>query len=346
MNKKRFLSILISALLLMVVITGCTKNETNEPTNGETSSSDKVYTMKIGNTTSPGDILNITFVEMAEAIQERSNGRIKADVYPSGQLGTLRTMTEGLQNGTLEMATQSPGGLASFMPVYGVLELPYLYNSHQDVYDVVDGEIGQELAEAFLEKTGVRIASYWQNLYRQTSNNIRPINTLEDFKGISIRVPETKTVLDTLTALGANPMPMAFGEVYTALSQGTIDGQENPPAVIHSAKLYEVQKYISLTGHIYSPVVVTISEDFYQSLPEDLRTIVDEELIAAQSRVRKAAEELDEELLNEMREKVEVNEVDTSGWREVVQPVYDNLIKDVGPEAEEYIKKIESVVNN
>lgn len=336
MKKKSVLLSLVLLLLVMVLIAGCggEKKKADD-------AADKVYVMRIGSINAPDDILTMTYVEMAEAIEERSGGRIKATVYPSGQMGTLRTMTEGLQNGTLEMATQSPGGLASFMPLYSVLELPFLYNSHQQVYDVVDGEIGQELAERFLEKTGVRIAAYWQNLYRQTTNNKRPINTVEDLKGLKLRVPETKTLLDTFETLGANPMPMAMGEVYTALSQGAIDGQENPATVIYSSKLYEVQKYISLTGHVYSSVVVTISEEFYQSLPDDLRKIVDEEVLAAQSRVRKGSEELDAKVLDEMKKLVEVNEVDTSNWREAVQPVYDNLIKELGDEGAEYIRRIE-----
>lgn len=335
MRIKKVLSMLLVSLMIVSFLSGCASNQSN--------GKDKKYVMRIGTTTAPGDILTTTYEELAAALNERSNGRIEATVYPSSQMGTLRTMTEGLQNGTLEMATQSPGGLASFMPVYGVLELPYLYNSHQQVYDVVDGEIGQELAKKFLDKTGVRIMAYWENLYRQTSNNVRPITKLEDFKGLKLRVPETKTVLDTFTAFGANPMPMAFGEVYTSLSQGAIDGQENPSTVIYSAKLYEVQKYISLTGHVYSPVVVTMSDKFYQSLPDDLKKIVDEEVVAAQSRVRKAAEELDKTVLEEMRKHLTVNEVDTTGWREAVQPVYDNLVKTVGDEAKNYIEKIEAI---
>ena len=299
-----------------------------------------IYKIRLGNTTAPTDILNISFEKMAEAINERSGGRLEVSVYPSGQLGTLRTMTEGLQNGTLEMSTNSAGGLAGFSPIMGSLELPYLFDSHQSVYDVVDGPIGQELSQQFLDKTGVRILSFWQNMLRQTTNNVRPVYAVEDFAGLKLRVPETKTVMDTISALGASPTPMAFGEVYTALSQGTIDGQENPCTVIDSAKLYEVQKYLSLTAHIYSPVVVMISEDFYQSLPDDLRTILDEEVAIAQAKDRSEAERLDAELLESLRSKMEVNEVDTSSFREAVQPAYDKLIAEA-PEAADYIKQIE-----
>ena len=305
----------------------------------------KVYKVRFGNTTAPSDILNVSFEQMADKIRERTNGRLDITVYPSGQLGTLRTMTEGLQNGILEMSTNSAGGLAGFLPLMGVLELPYLYNSHQQVYEVVDGPIGQELDKKFLETTGIRILGYWENMLRQTTNNVRPINKHEDFKGLKLRVPETKTVMDTIAALSAIPTPMAFGEVYTGLSQGTIDGQENPGTIIDSAKLYEVQKYLSLTAHIYSPVVVMIDDIYYQALPEDLRTVLDEEVKNFQEVCRSEAERLDAELLESLKDKMEVNEVDTTGFREIVQPAYANLIATVGQEATDYIARIEEITN-
>lgn len=306
---------------------------------------DKVYKVRFGNTTAPNDILNVSFEEMANKIRERTDGRLDITVYPSGQLGTLRTMTEGLQNGILEMSTNSAGGLAGFMPLMGVLELPYLYKSHQQVYDVVDGPIGQELNQLFLEKTGIRILGYWENMLRQTTNNVRPINKPEDFQGLKLRVPETKTVMDTIAALSASPTPMAFGEVYTGLSQGTIDGQENPGTIIDSAKLYEVQKYLSLTAHIYSPVNVMIDNLYYEALPEDLRIVLDEEVKNFQEICRAEAERLDAELLEALKDRMEVNEVDTTGFRELVQPAYDSLIEAVGPEAIDYIARIEEITN-
>lgn len=350
MNMKKTIcsvaSILLSAGLLMVGCQSGGGSSTASTASGAASQSSpaddgKVYQMRIGNVTAPDHILNVTFEEMAAKINERSGGRINATVYPSGQLGTLRTMTEGLQTGTLEMTTQSPGGLGSFLPIMGVLELPFMYESHQHVYNVVDGEIGQELNQEFLEKTGIRIIGYWMNLYRHTTNNKTPINTPADFKNLNIRVPETKTVMDTISNLGANAVPMAVGELYTSLSQGSVDGQENPASVIYASKYYEVQKYLSLTGHIYSPTVVMISEDFYQSLPEDLRRIVDEEVAAATISGRQESERLDEELVEELRGLMEVNEIeDITPFREAVQPVYDDMIKTIGDEAQQYIDRI------
>jgi tripartite ATP-independent transporter DctP family solute receptor len=340
--KKRDKVICVTALVALcaAVLISCSKKDGGTASGEDT----KPIIIRIGNTTAQDQILNVTFEELAKAMNERSGGRIQATVYPSGQLGTLRTMTEALQLGTLEMSTQSPGGLASFWAPMGVLELPYMYNNNQEVYDILDGEIGQELNERFVEKTGVRILAYWMNLVRDTTNNIRPITKAEDFRGLKLRVPETKTVVDTIRILGGNPTPMAFGELYTALAQGTVDGQENPPSIVYASKLYEVQKYLSITQHVYTPTVVTVSEIFWKKLPDDLKTIIMEEVIAARTRSRPISERIDNELTEELKKYMAVNEVDTTGFRDLVQPVYDDLIKSVGQEAKGYIDRIEAAL--
>ena len=300
------------------------------------------YVVKIANVTAPDHPLNRSFEKMAAILNERSGGRIEAKVYPSAQLGNLRAIAEGLQLGTIEMGTQSPGGLASFMPLLGVLELPYVYRSNDHVYSVVDGPIGAELNEKFRAKTGIRILGYWMNLYRNTTNNKRAIAAPADFKGLKIRVPETKTVMDTMNALGASPVPMAFGEVYTALSQGIIDGQENPLSIIWASKLYEVQKYLSLTGHVYSPTVVMISDAFYKKLPGDLQKLVVAAFEEVRPEARKIVEEQEKDLVAKLKEKgMQVNEVDPEPFKVAMAPVYDAFVKASGPEAGGYITKIQ-----
>lgn len=307
------------------------------------SAADK-YVIKIANVTAPEHPLHVGFEKMAAIMNERSGGRIEATAYPSGQLGNLRAISEGLQLGTIEMGTQSPGGLASFMPLLGVLELPYIYRDNQHVYNTVDGEIGQELNESFRKKTGIRILGYWMNLYRNTTNSKKAIEKPDDFKGLKIRVPETKTVMDTIGALGASPVPMPFGDVYTSLQQGVIDGQENPLSIIWASKLYEVQKYLSLTGHIYSPVVIMISDQFYNSLPEDLQTIVVEAFEEVRPEVRKMVEDQEKELLENLKSKgMEINEIDKSKFAEYMGSIYDEFVKANGKIAGEYIERIKTV---
>lgn len=302
------------------------------------------YVIKIANVTAPEHPLHLSFEKMAEIMNERSGGRIEATAFPSAQLGNLRAISEGLQLGTIEMGTQSPGGLASFMPLLGVLELPYIYRDNQHVYRTVDGEIGQELNDLFREKTGIRILGYWMNLYRNTTNSKKPIVKPEDFKGLKIRVPETKTVMDTIAALGASPVPMTFGEVYTSLQQGVIDGQENPLSIIWASKLYEVQKYLSLTGHVYSPVVVMISDQFYNSLPEDLQEIVLQAFEEVRPTARQMVEDQELEILKNLKDKgMEINDVDKAEFAEYMSSIYDEFIKANGAIAGEYIERIKNI---
>ncbi len=304
------------------------------------SAADKVYKIRIGNVTPPNNPLHQAFEKMAAEMNEKSNGRIEATAYPSGQLGNLRSMTESVQMGTLEMATQSAGGLAAFYPAMGVLELPFAYRSHQHVYHVVDGPIGQELNEKFRQKTGIRIIGYFMNLYRHVTNNVRPVQVPEDLKGLKIRVPETPTVKMAIEAAGGNPVPMVWGEVYTALQNKTIDGQENPIVIIWASKIYEVQKYLSLTGHVYSPTLIMMNDDLYQSMPEDLQNIVQTAAKNAADWNRAELEKMEADLLTKLEEQgMEVNEVDQKPFRDMMSSAWDKLLEKA-PEADDYLDRI------
>lgn len=300
----------------------------------------KVYKLRLGDVTVEGNPLYDTLALLCDALNERSGGRFEATLYGGSQLGSLADMTGMLMNGTLEMSTQSAGGLGSFMPEFGVLEMPFEYESHQDVYKIVDGEIGKELSDKFLEQNGVRILSFYNNLFRQTTNNVRPITKPDDYKGLNLRVPETKSVMGCMQALGANATPMAVGELYTALSQGVMDGQENPLSVIYANKYYEVQKYLSLSGHIYSPITIMCSEEWYQSLPEDLQKLLVDTVNEFQSVAREASEKSDSDFLELLeKEGMEINEVDKTGFREAVQKVYDDMIAET-PSTKDYFDRI------
>lgn len=301
---------------------------------------DKTYTIRIGNVTAPDNPLNLAFEKMAAEMNEKSKGRIQAKVYPSSQLGNLRSMTEAVQMGTLEMCTQSAGGLASFYAPMGVMELPFAYKSHQQVYKVVDGPIGKELDEQFRQKTGIRVVAYFMNLYRHLTNNVRPVKVPSDMKGLKIRVPETPTIKMAIEAAGGNPVPMVWGEVYTALQQKTIDGQENPLAILWASKIYEVQKYLSLTGHAYSPTNILIGDKLYQSMPADLQKIINDAAKNAAAWNRDFAEKQDAELIGQLKEKgMQVNEVDQEAFRKLMTSVWDDFIKKT-PEAKKYLDEI------
>jgi TRAP-type transport system periplasmic protein len=233
----------------------------------------KPVILNLGHAVAPEHPYHLGAVKFSELIARRTYNKVKIDVYPSAQLGNERDMVEGLQLGTVDLVLTSTGPLGGFVPKMFVVDLPFLFRDREHAYKVVDGPIGKELLGAFSTK-GVKGLAFWENGFRQITNNVRPIERPEDLKGIKIRTMENKVHLASFKAFGASPTPMAWTEVYTALQQKTIDAQENPIAIIYYQKIFEVQKYLALTDHFYSPAPLLMSLKTFESLPEDIRKIV------------------------------------------------------------------------
>ena len=231
------------------------------------------WTFKLGDATAPDHAYNVGARKYAELVAQRTGNRVKIDIYPATQLGSERDLVEGLQLGTVDLVVTSTGPLGGFVPRMFVVDLPFLFRDKTHAYKVLDGPIGKSLLEPFAAK-GIMGLAFWENGFRNITNNVRPIEKPEDLRGIKIRTMENKIHLASFKAWGASPTPMAWGEVYTALQQKTIDGQENPIAIIYTAKLYEVQKYLALTGHFYSPSPLLMSLKAYNGLPGDIQKIM------------------------------------------------------------------------
>lgn len=213
----------------------------------------------------------VTFKRLVEA---QSGGRIKVEIYPNCQLGSEREMYESVIMGTTQMTWCSSAPLTGWVPEVMVFSMPYTFSNAAIAFKVLDGEFGQELADLVREKIGLRFLGYGHIGFRHFTNNVRPIRTPEDMRGLKIRTREDPAEMKIVEALGGNPTPIAWGELYTALQQGVVDGEENPTSMIQVAKIYEVQKYLTLDGHVFGVNPLVISEKFYQSLPEDLQKIV------------------------------------------------------------------------
>ncbi len=233
----------------------------------------QTWTFKLGNATAPDHAYNIGARKYAELVAQRTGNKVKIDIYPATQLGNERDLVEGLQLGTVDLVVTSTGPLGGFVPKIFVVDLPFLFRDKEHAYKVLDGPIGKGLLDAFSAK-GIKGLAFWENGFRQITNNVRPIEKPEDLRGIKIRTMENKIHLASFRAWGASPTPMAWGEVYTALQQKTIDAQENPIAIIYTAKLSEVQKFLALTGHFYSPSPLLMSEKAFNSLPKDIQKIM------------------------------------------------------------------------
>lgn len=208
------------------------------------------------------------FLKFQELLEAESNGRYKVEIYPNQQLGGDRELIESVQLGNLTITGPSSAPLASFANGFYVLDLPFLFADRDEVYRVLDGEPGQALL-ASLEQYNLKGLGFMENGFRNITNSKREIKSPADLAGLKIRTMENELHLAAWKQLGANPTPMAFGEVFTALQQKTVDGQENPFELIASNRFYEVQDYITATKHIYSPYVVVMNKEFYDGLSAD-----------------------------------------------------------------------------
>ncbi|GAI05652.1 unnamed protein product, partial [marine sediment metagenome] len=177
----------------------------------------------------------------AELVKEKTNGEVEIQVFPSSQLGNQRDLIEGLIFGTLDLTLTSTAVLGNFLPKIAIFDLPFLFRDVKHAYKALDS-IGMEIGKE-LEPKGIKLLAFFENGVRHLTNNVRPVRAPEDMKGLKIRVMEQKIYIEMMKALGANPTPMAFGELFTALQQGTVDGQENPVSHIWTKRFFEVQKY-------------------------------------------------------------------------------------------------------
>jgi len=273
-----------------------------------------------------------------QLVETRSDGRLKVEIYPNMQLGSEREMYESLMMGTIQMtAACASAPLSSWIPEVSILSLPYLFKSSVIATKVLDGDFGRDFNKLLIEKTGIRFLGHGYTGYRNFTNNVRPIKTPEDMKGLKIRVMEDPAYVRLVKALGASPTPISWGEVYTSLHQGVVDGQENPNSVILIGKLYEVQKYLTLDGHTFNSNPISINEKFYQSLPDDLKYIVYDSLQLALKAFRGFVEFGDvtgvQDLISKGMTVYSPSQAELSQFKEVAQgPVIESLAKEIGNE--------------
>ena len=232
---------------------------------------DKV--IKFANQNAAGHPIVQGMEKFKEIVEKNSGGKIKVNIFPSGQLGSDQANLSALQGGTLEMVSMNSGILASVVKDFGVFDFPFMFASGREADAVVDGAFGQKL-HAKLEEKGVVGLTYYELGFRNLTNGRRPINKVADIEGLKLRVIPNAINIDWVKALGANPTPLPFPELYAALEQKAVDGQENPVATINGAKLFEVQKHLALTGHQYNPQSVMISKKFWDTLSAAEKKIV------------------------------------------------------------------------
>ena len=280
----------------------------------------------------------------AKDVDSASKGRIKVELYPNGQLGSDRELCEGVQMGTIQMVVSSTSALAGFDKRIQVLDLPYLFTTRKAAFDAVDGELGKKL-NSYLEKKGFLVLGYQENGFRHVTNSKRPIKTPADLKGLKIRTMENPMHIAFFKELGANPTPMSWGELYTALQQGTVDAQENPYAMIDDGKFYEVQKYVSETGHLFSYEIIIANKKFMEKLPADLRKIVDaaahRAVMAQRARMEKEEAVFKAKVTKTGLKANTLTPEQKKPFVDATKKVYSQFEKDLGKEIMDIAKKVQ-----
>lgn len=321
---KRIMRAFAMAMALALVLTGSAMAETM---------------LQLGTTVNEQDSFQVAAEKFAELVEERTGGEYKIEIYPNGTLGGESDMLDSMSMGMLDMGIITAGPFVNFSEMMGVLDMPFLFSSNEEAYQILDGEIGQELL-ATLEDAGLKGLAYAERGFRNVTNSVRPVNTAADVAGLKLRVMENEVYTATFTALDVNAVPMAWAEALTAMQQGTIEGQENPINVIYSYKLWEYgQKYVTLDHHSYSTAIITMSLDVFNSLDAETQQIFLDAAQEAAEYERAWVAEQEAAQLEEIKSHgVEVIEnPGVESFRAAVQSVYDAY-----PQYADYIARIQA----
>jgi tripartite ATP-independent transporter DctP family solute receptor len=284
--------------------------------------------IKVGHVGEPGSIFQKSADEFAKRANAKLGSKAKVVVYGSSQLGGDKELLQKVKLGTVDVAVPSTV-MSSEADIFGVFDMPYLVKDRAHMAKIEKELFWTNIAPE-AEKKGLKILAVWENGFRHVTNSKRPINTPADLQGIKLRVPEGKWRVKMFQAYGANPSPMKFSEVFTALQTGVMDAQENPFTQIYSAKFQEVQKYLSLTGHVYTPAYVVVGTKKWDSYPADVRKVLEECAKDTQSFVYQTAEKDDTELLGKLRSAgMQVNTPNKDAFVTASKPVYDEFAKEV-----------------
>ncbi len=317
---------------------------------GSSSAEGKSLTLSIGYTTAANedDPYHLSALRFKEVVEEKTGGRITVNEYPSSQLGSEPEMWEGMQTGTCDMAVMTNAYVSSYVPANGALDLPFIFSDLEQARSVVDGEFGQALIDN-LEGTGVTCLAFSEGGFRQLCTRNAAIKTPNDLAGLKIRCMETKTYLSAYGALGVNATPMAWGELLTALQQGTVDGCDAPLSVLYTNGFPDICKYIDNVNLFYSPLPICISSNVFSSLSADdqqiLRDAAAEAVTAARDNNDAKADSMETDLAAQGMTIIPAEEVDAEAFRAAVQPCYKEMESYIGSDWIQQVKELVGMNN-
>lgn len=333
-------SAFVIAVVLAGLLTGCGVTEKN---GGASAKKNGAVTFRLGHVAASNDPWQLTSLKFAGLVEKNSKGRIKVQVFGEGQLGDEKELLQSMQvgSGTVDMGIIGAGTISIVDPKINILSLPYLFRDHEHLAKVLYGDVGKEIMEATRQTTGIKTLAYLERGPRHVTNSKRPLRTLEDFAGLKVRIPPEALPMVIWWSLGAEPVPMAFGELYAALQEKTVDGQENPLELIASSRLNEVQQYLALTYHSWAPAVFAMSDKkFSQLSPEDQKILLDaagESALFQNDLVHKA----EDKLIRELEEKgMKVTQPDLGELKEATREVHQKFDSVYGQELYDRIRNV------
>lgn len=350
---KRILPIILTIAMLFA-ITACGSSESSSDSNSSSNSSSsnqgssndgdkkqfKNYKWKIGINTPEGSLRDVAAKKMKEVIEAKTNGAVKIEIYPSETLGTEQEMVESVQTGSLEFELVSSGALSNIIPEDAILSLPFIINNFEEAHAVLDGPIGNDFIKPLYEQHGFKVLGFTDLGFTQITNNVKPINSAEDLKGIKMRSPNEAINIKTFEQLGSSVITMPFSEVYLGLSQGVVEGQFNPLDAIYENKFHEVQDYLAITNHVYYYVTFIMNKDLWDSLDPELQKIVQEASKEAEKVSREFAAKQDKEMLDKLKDSFkEITYPDTNEFRNAIEPAYAEFEKVIPKASIEKVKK-------
>ena len=313
-------------------------------------SSAQEYTLKLAHVLSTDTPAHKAAEMMSAQIFEKSNGRVKIDIFPAGQVGNDTEIVEQIQIGAVHMGMPPTAKLGQFEPRMQLFDLPYIFPTREAAYAVLDGAIGEQLLKT-LDKQGLYGAAYWESGFKQITTNSKSISLPSDLAGIKMRTMSSPIIIEQYKTWGANPIPIAFAEVYNALQQGVADAQENSFVTIDKMKFWEVQKFLTVSNHAYLGYAFIVNKAIWEKMPSDLQAVVQKGIEAGRDHQRKLNAGLDDTLKQLMIDRgLTVNELDSDGiaaFVEASKPVHEGYKSVIGKDLLESTYKLTSTfINN
>ncbi|NUU00706.1 TRAP transporter substrate-binding protein [Herbaspirillum robiniae] len=301
------------------------------------------FTLKYANNLALTHPMNIRAAEMAKAISEQSRGRVEIQIYPNNQLGGDTDMLAQVRSGAIDMFTLSSLTLGTLVPVTQISGMGFAFKDYDTVWAALDGDLGAHMRQEVQAKSTLfAFEKIWDNGYRQITNSAKPIASPDDLKGMKLRVPPSPLWTSMFKALGVSPTSINFAEVYSALQTGIVQGQENPLAIIYTSKLYEVQKYCSMTNHMWDGFWMLGNKKSFEKLPKDLQELIRTNVNAAGVKQREDVRKLNESLAGELKAKgIQLNEADHQAFHAKLKQAgfYEEWRKKFGDQAWAILEK-------